>query len=74
MLLGVLLGIVLTIFGAFAYDTTTGRAQNGLTPSAANERPPMVNWDVVKNNWSDVKTHLRDAGVEIERGWKRLTG
>jgi hypothetical protein len=22
----------------------------------------------------DVKSHLRDAGAEIERGWKRLTG
>ena len=74
LLLGVILGIVLTVLGAYVYDSTTGRAPNGLTPSAANGRPPMVNWDVVNDNLSDVKSHLRDAGAEIERGWKRLTG
>ena len=74
LLLGVILGIVLTVLGAYAYDSTTGRAPNGLTPSAANGRPPMVNWDVVNDNLNDVKSHLRDAGAEIERGWKRLTG
>ena len=46
---GVILGVVLTVVGAYAYDTTTGRASNGLPPSAANEHPPMVNWDVVSD-------------------------
>jgi hypothetical protein len=33
----------------------------------------MVNWDVVGDNWHDVKILWHNAGVEIERGWRRLT-
>jgi hypothetical protein len=74
MLLGIILGVILTIAGAFVYDTNTGRALNGLTPTAAGGRPPMVNWDVVGDNWEGVKTHLQNAGAEVERGWKRIAG
>jgi hypothetical protein len=73
VLFGVILGVVLTVVGTYAYDTTTGRAPNGLPPSAANGHPPMVNWDVVSDNWRDAKIHFHDAGAEVERGWKRLT-
>jgi hypothetical protein len=73
VLFGIILGIILTIAAAFAYDTTTGRAPNGLTPAPAGGHPPMVNWNVVSDNWQDVKVHLRNAGAEVERGWKRIT-
>jgi hypothetical protein len=33
----------------------------------------MVNWNVVSDNWQDVKVHLRNAGAEVERGWKLIT-
>ena len=66
-------GVVMTIVGAYAYDTTSGRASNGLPPSAANGHPPMVNWDVVSDNWRDAKIHLGEFAGEVERGWKRLT-
>jgi len=65
---------VLTIAVAFAYDSTTGRAANGLQPSAAGGNAPMVNWDVVSNNWHGWEVQLHAAGLEIQRGWKRLVG
>jgi hypothetical protein len=74
MLLGVVLGVLLTIAGAFAYDTSTGRAANGLPPSAAGGHPPMVNWDVVGEDWRGWRANLHELGAEIERGWKRITG
>jgi hypothetical protein len=74
MFVGLILGVVLTVATAFMYDTSTGRAPNGLPPSAANGRPPLVNWDVVNDDWQDVRVVLQNAGTNIERGWKRLTG
>jgi hypothetical protein len=74
MLLGMILGVLLTVAGAFAYDSATGRAPNGLQPSAAAGRPPMVNWDVVGDNWHGLQGSLREMGVELERGWKKLAG
>jgi hypothetical protein len=74
ILLGVILGVFLTVAGAFVYDTTTGRAPNGLPPSAAGGRPPMVNWNVVSDNWNGLQVGLREMGAEIERGWKKLKG
>ncbi len=72
MFVGMILGALLTIVSAFAYDSSTGRAPNGMTSSSANA--PMVNWDVVGHNWDGVKIELRNAADEVERGWKRLAG
>jgi hypothetical protein len=73
ILLGVILGIALTIAGAFVYDKTTGRAGNGLPPSAAGGNPPMVNWDVVDDRWQGVRTDLEKLGTDVQNGWHRLT-
>ena len=72
MFFGMILGALLTIGTAFVYDTSTGRAPNGMTSSSPNA--PMVNWGVVGHNWDGVKIELRNAAAEVERGWKRLTG
>ena len=74
VLVGMILGIILTIGAAFASDTSTGRASNGLASTAAGGNTPMVNWDVVSDNWHDVKVHLQNAGAEVEKGWKRIAG
>ena len=74
LLAGIILGALLTIGAAFAYTSTTGRAPNGLEPTAAGGHPPMVNWNVVIDDWHDVKAHLRNAATDVERGWKRVTG
>ena len=74
LLLGIVLGALLTVAGAFAYDTSSGRAPNGLQTTAANGHPPMVNWDVVSDNWNGVQANLRNLGADVEKGWKRIAG
>jgi hypothetical protein len=71
--LGVILGVLLTIAGTFTYDTMSGRAANGLPPSAAGGQPPMVNWDVVRVDWHQIEINMRDVGTQLEKGWKRIT-
>jgi hypothetical protein len=72
--LGVILGVFITIAGAYFYDSSTGRVPNGLSSSSAGGQPPMVNWDVVGDHWRGIETGLRNAGTDIQRGWKRITG
>lgn len=69
-LLGLVLGIALTIVGAFIYD-----ARQTATTAGGQ---PMVNWDVVSRNWDAVTDRAR---VEIhhlsERArdqWNRHVG
>ncbi len=73
ILLGVILGVLFTVAGAFTYDTMSGRAANGLPPAAAGGQPPIVNWDVVRDNWHELEVNTRDMGTQLEKGWKRIT-
>jgi hypothetical protein len=59
-LLGIIVGIGLTIGGAYLYDS--GTATEGSTATAAR---PMVNWDVVDRNWDRATSRVR-------REWDRL--
>jgi hypothetical protein len=74
ILLGMMLGALITVGAAFVYDSSTGRAANGLTVASAEGHPPMVNWDVVSHDWDGMKQRLRDVAVDIEKGWKRISG
>jgi hypothetical protein len=74
ILLGMILGVLLTIGAAFLYDSSTGRAASGLTVTSADGHAPMVNWDVVSHDWDGMKQRMRDVAVDVERGWKRITG
>jgi hypothetical protein len=74
MLLGIILGILITVCAAFVYDSSTGRAANGLTVASADGHAPLVNWDVASHDWDGMKQRLRDVAVDVERGWKRITG
>jgi hypothetical protein len=57
-----ILGAFLTVGAAFTYDTwATG-------PSAAAstvEQRPMVNWDVVNENWRVVRQRAREAWTTL---------
>ena len=57
MFFGIVLGCALTVGGAYVAD----RMATG--PSAR----PMVNWDVVAQNFDSVVALARD-------GWKKITG
>jgi hypothetical protein len=74
LLLGIILGALLTIAGAYAYDSSSGRAANGLTPTAAGGQAPMVNWDIVSANWGLFKADVRERADNLERSLKRHTG
>jgi hypothetical protein len=74
MLLGLILGAVITVGAAFVYDASTGRAANGLTVASVDGHAPLVNWDVASHDWDGMKQRLHDVAVDVERGWKRITG
>lgn len=59
ILLGFILGVIVTIVGAYEYDSTTGRAANGLSATAAGGAAPMVNWNVVSNDWQNFQARVR---------------
>jgi len=50
VLLGIILGVFLTIGFAYVYDASTSRSSE-TTPRTSLEQRPMVNWDVVSENW-----------------------
>jgi hypothetical protein len=74
ILLGMILGASITVGAAFVYDSSTGRVANGLTVASAEGHAPVVNWDVVSHDWDGMKQELRDVALDIEKGWKRITG
>jgi len=56
--LGMILGALLTVSAAWIYDS--GRADQ------AGLQRPMVNWDVVSENWQTAKTR-------VQREWTQLS-
>jgi hypothetical protein len=74
MLFGLILGVILTIAGAYAYDSSTGRAPNGLSTTAAGGQAPMVNWDVVSEDWHQFRNSVQNSADNIEKSFKRHTG
>lgn len=61
MLLGMIVGAVLTVGGAFLYDNWTPRASSASTL----EQRPMVNWDVVDENWRVVRQRARETWTKL---------
>jgi hypothetical protein len=59
VLFGMIVGALITIGGAYVYDTR-------VSETATIERP-MVNWDVVGKNWHQFTARVRDE-------WTKLTG
>lgn len=64
LLLGIILGVALTIAGTYIYDSNHGGvASNDVT--ITTERP-MVNWDVVSVKWRDLREGAKHQ-------WDRVT-
>jgi hypothetical protein len=74
ILLGFILGVALTIAGAYEYDSSTGRAPNGLSADAAGGRAPMVNWGVVSGDWSNLQNEVRGKTEALKQKLTAHTG
>ena len=74
VLLGVILGALLTIAGAYAYDSSTGRVSNGLASTSAAGQAPVVNWNVVNFHWNNLQDRVRSSAASLERSLKHHTG
>jgi hypothetical protein len=61
LLFGIIIGIGLTVGGAYLYDST----HTGDPSSTTAASRPMVNWDVVDTNWQSATTRVR-------KEWDRL--
>lgn len=67
MFLGMILGALLTVLAAYGYDGYNARGD----VTAAR---PMVNWDVVRDNWNGVQTGLREMGNRVHDEWVKRSG
>ncbi|MBO0754944.1 MAG: hypothetical protein J2P54_03725 [Bradyrhizobiaceae bacterium] len=78
IILGVILGILLTVGSAYLYDSITGRAANtppaNAASSVADDQRPVVNWDVVSRELNDLRAGLSEVGNRVQETWKKLTG
>jgi len=74
VLLGFILGVAVTILGVYEYDSTTGRARHGMAATAAGGKAPMVNWDVVSDEWHNFQAGVRSTTDSIERKLKQHSG
>ena len=71
--LGMILGAILTVVGAFSYDVLSGKAVTTADVTASDERP-MVNWDVVGKNWQNLETNLREMATRVQEQWTKRSG
>jgi hypothetical protein len=60
ILLGVILGVFLTIGFAYVYDSSTAHPSETMAQTNIEQRP-MVNWDVVSVNWQGWSLHVRNT-------------
>jgi hypothetical protein len=63
-LLGIIIGVILTIGVAYLYDASTSGPSNAAAQTSVDQRP-MVNWDVVGRNWQSLSLGVRNT-------WDRL--
>ncbi len=64
LLFGIILGVFLTIGGAYLYDSHNALETTNAPTSAQR---PMVNWDIVNTKWQ----HLTDRA---RSEWNRVAG
>ena len=64
VLFGIILGAVLTVGGAYLYDSHNALAAGN---APANAQRSLVNWDVVGTKWDRLTERARSE-------WNRLAG
>jgi hypothetical protein len=60
LFLGIILGAILTIGGAYLYDAPTSEPSKPAAQTSIGQRP-MVNWDVVDRNWQSLSLGVRNT-------------
>lgn len=76
VILGMILGAILTIAGAYSYDVFSGKmavTQDAPANAVAEDRP-MVNWDVVERRWRHLETNLREMAARVQEQWSKRSG
>jgi hypothetical protein len=66
-LFGVIVGAGLTAGAAFLHDTWTVKGTANETTATAVQSRPMVNWDVVNENWQMVGRRAREAWTALSQ-------
>jgi hypothetical protein len=61
LFLGIILGAILTIGGAYLYDAPTSEPSKSATQTNIVAAPHMVNWDVVERNWQSLSLGVRNT-------------
>jgi hypothetical protein len=62
--IGMILGCLLTIGVVYAHDSmATSTVANGTTASASRA---IVNWDVARSEWVEVKENMRTAWLKLK--------
>jgi hypothetical protein len=60
LLLGIVVGVILTIGFAYLYDASNSQPSKAAAQTSVEQRP-MVNWDVVDRNWQSLTTGVRNT-------------
>jgi hypothetical protein len=64
--LGMILGAILTIFGAYLIDSYNA----GPDATAAQTERRMVNWNVVDRNWQSFKSRVQSEWTRLSSSLK----
>ena len=63
-LLGIIVGVILTIGVAYLSDAYTSGSSNAAAQTSVDQRP-MVNWDVVNRNWQSLSLGVRNTWSKL---------
>lgn len=59
LLFGIILGAILTVGGAYLYDSHRATTAAATTGTQANLEKPLVNWDEVARSWDLLTARAR---------------
>jgi hypothetical protein len=70
MPIGIILGVLLTILGAYIHDSMVTGPASVSTPPAANQQ--LVNWNVASQKWTSLKASAKDTWAKLQNSTSKL--
>jgi hypothetical protein len=67
LLLGIILGVILTIGVTYLSDASTSGPSNAAGQTSVEQRP-IVNWDVVSKKWQGFSLDVRNTWNKLAAG------